>query len=107
MTEPITFGKFLRRTRLIHEMTLQQVADLAGMSVTYLAKIERDELPPPAPDKVERLAVIFNFEPGEFFQRAGRMPPAIERAIQAAPAEYSRLFRTLQTVKGKELEKIV
>jgi transcriptional regulator with XRE-family HTH domain len=34
------------------------MAKMIGVSPTYLSKIERDEFPPPAEDKVRRIAAI-------------------------------------------------
>jgi transcriptional regulator with XRE-family HTH domain len=48
---PKSFGEFVRRRRAAKEIGLRELARKTGMSATYLSKIERGELPPPAEDK--------------------------------------------------------
>jgi hypothetical protein len=53
---------------------------------TYLSKVERDEFPPPAEDKVRKIAEIFGCDTDEL-PRPGR--PGIVRPVrnhQATPA---------------------
>ena len=48
------FGAFIRREREAKEDGLREMAKKIGVSPTYLSKVERDEFPPPAEDKVGR-----------------------------------------------------
>ena len=50
------FGDFVRREREAKEIGLREMAKMIGVSPTYLSKIERDEFPPPAEDKVRKIA---------------------------------------------------
>ena len=52
------FGEFVRRERKAKEIGLREMAKMIGVSPTYLSKIERDEFPPPAEDKVRKIATI-------------------------------------------------
>ena len=50
------FGEFVRREREAKEIGLREMAKMIGVSPTYLSKVERDEFPPPAEDKVKEIA---------------------------------------------------
>ena len=52
------FGAFIRREREAKEIGLREMAKMIGVSPTYLSKVERDEFPPPAEDKVKAIAKI-------------------------------------------------
>ena len=52
-SEKEKFGEFVRREREAKEIGLREMAKMIGVSPTYLSKIERDEFPPPAEDKVQ------------------------------------------------------
>jgi HTH-type transcriptional regulator, competence development regulator len=51
------FGEFVRREREAKEIGRREMAKMIGVSPTYLSKIERDEFPPPAEDKVSNFVV--------------------------------------------------
>ena len=51
------FGALVRREREAKEIGLREMAKMIGVSPTYLSKVERDEFPPPAEDKVRKIAV--------------------------------------------------
>jgi transcriptional regulator with XRE-family HTH domain len=46
------FGKMLRAIREQRRLSVRKLARVIGISPTYLSKIERGELPPPAWDKI-------------------------------------------------------
>ena len=52
------FGALVRREREAKEIGLREMAKMIGVSPTYLSKVERDEFPPPAEDKVKAIAEI-------------------------------------------------
>lgn len=49
------FGAFIRQGRQNKEIGLREMAKMIGVSPT---KVERDEFPPPAEDKVKSIAKI-------------------------------------------------
>ena len=59
------FGAFVRQEREEREIGLREMAKMIGVSPTYLSKVERDEFPPPAEDKVRKIAEIFNIDVDE------------------------------------------
>ena len=52
------FGAFIRRERESKEIGLREMAKKVGVSPTYMSKVERDEFPPPAEDKVRTINQI-------------------------------------------------
>ena len=57
------FGATVRRDREKMEIGLREMAKKIGVSATYLSKIERDEFPPPAEDKVLAIANVLRHKP--------------------------------------------
>jgi HTH-type transcriptional regulator, competence development regulator len=49
------FGALVRREREAREIGLREMAKMIGVSPTYLSKVERDEFPPPAEDRVKEI----------------------------------------------------
>lgn len=56
------FGKMLRTVREQRRLSVRKLARLIGISPTYLSKIERGELPPPAWDKILSLGAHLKSE---------------------------------------------
>ena len=52
------FGAFIRREREAKDIGLREMAKKIGVSPTYMSKVERDDYPPPAEDKVKAIAKI-------------------------------------------------
>lgn len=68
------FGAFIRGKREAMEpkMGLREMAKMIGVSPTYLSKVERDDFPPPAEDKVRAIAEIIGRDTDDLLARAGR-----------------------------------
>ena len=66
-------GEFVRRERGAKDIGLREMAKMIGLSPTYLSKVERDEVPPPAEDKVKAIAQIIKRDTDELLARAGRV----------------------------------
>ena len=47
------------------DIGLSEMAKMIGLSPTYLSKVERDEFPPPAEDKVKAIAQIIKRDTDE------------------------------------------
>ena len=60
-----SFGALVRREREAKEIGLREMAKKIGVSPTYLSKVERDEFPPPAEDKVRKIAEIIGRDADE------------------------------------------
>jgi transcriptional regulator with XRE-family HTH domain len=62
------------------------MAKKIGVSPTYLSKIERDEFPPPAEDKVKKMAEILGRDQDELLALAGRVASDLTEIIRDASA---------------------
>ena len=94
VSEKEKFGEFVRRERKAKEIGLREMAKMIGVSPTYLSKIERDEFPPPAEDKVKAIAKIIECDPDDLLARAGRVSTDISDIIKRHPVELAALLRT-------------
>jgi transcriptional regulator with XRE-family HTH domain len=101
------FNWFLRSLRKERKLGLRKVARAVGMSVTYLSKIERGELPPPSEEKLLALADLFNRDPDELLAMAGRLPSDLPRIISKHPQEYAALLRSMRKLNGDQLRQVI
>lgn len=98
------FGEFVRRERAAKEIGLREMAKMIGVSPTYLSKVERDEFPPPAEDKVKAIAEIIGCDVDQLLARAGKVASDLSDIIKRRPIELAELLRT---TKGLTAEDIV
>ena len=80
-----TFGASLRAVRLQRGLSLRRVAAAVDISPSYLSKVERDLLPPPAEDKVAALSDVLRLDRDEMLALSGR--------VSADVAEFLRMNR--------------
>jgi transcriptional regulator with XRE-family HTH domain len=78
---------------------------MIGMSPTYLSKIEREELPPPAPDKLVAIAKQLGFGQDELFALACRLPTDIPEIIHRRPA-VADLLRRVRNLTNDEVRQL-
>src|SRR3954469_17924546 len=97
------FGAFIRREREAKEIGLREMAKMIGVSPTYLSKIERDEFPPPAEDKVTKIARIIECDPDDLLARAGRVSSDIADIIKHRPIEIAALLRTTRGLSAENI----
>lgn len=81
------FGEYIRKKRLAdpRELTMQDVADHLGISLSYMSAIENKHKPPFDGDKLESLAGFLNLTEDEtalMFDLAGRENRAVPYDIQ-------------------------
>ena len=88
------FGAFIRRERERKEIGLREMAKMIGVSPTYMSKVERDEFPPPAEDKVRAIANIIGCDVDELLALAGRVSSDVTDIIKRRPVELAALLRT-------------
>src|SRR5215211_3500438 len=69
MTSPL--GEFIRRQRELQELSMRQLADLAGISNPYLSQIERG-LREPSEKVLEAIAENLQLSADVLFERGGR-----------------------------------
>jgi transcriptional regulator with XRE-family HTH domain len=83
-----TLGDYLREQRRNAELSLRQLADLAGVSNPYLSQIERG-LRKPSAEVLQQLAKALRVSAEVLYVRAGLLDPAEEegqddRAVETA-----------------------
>jgi transcriptional regulator with XRE-family HTH domain len=100
------FGEFVRRKRVEKEIGLREMAKIIGVSPTYLSKVERDEFPPPAEDKVRKIAEIFGCNADELLARAGRVSSDLPEIIKQHPRELAALLRTAKGLSADAVTKL-
>lgn len=100
------FGGLVRREREGKEIGLREMAKMIGVSPTYLSKIERDEFPPPAEDKVRAIARIIGCDADDLLARAGRVSSDITDIIKQYPIELAALLRTTKGLSADDIAKL-
>jgi HTH-type transcriptional regulator, competence development regulator len=74
-----TFGERIKRERRAKKKTQRDVADKLEVDFTYISKLENDELPPPAEDKIKALAKYLEINSDELFLLAQKTPTDVAR----------------------------
>ncbi|MFZ4809461.1 MAG: helix-turn-helix domain-containing protein [Hyphomicrobiaceae bacterium] len=100
------FGTFIRREREGKEIGLREMAKKIGVSPTYLSKVERDEFPPPAEDKVRAIAKIIECDVDDLLARAGRVSTDITDIIKRNPVELAALLRTTKGLTTDDIARL-
>jgi transcriptional regulator with XRE-family HTH domain len=101
------FGAFVRREREAREIGLREMSKMIGVSPTYLSKVERDEFPPPAEDKVKAIAKIIGCDTDDLLARAGRVSSDISDIIKRQPVELAALLRTTRGLTADDIGRLV
>lgn len=97
------FGAFIRREREGKEIGLREMARKIGVSPTYLSKVERDEFPPPAEDKVRKIAAILGLDVDELLARAGRVASDLTDIIRERPREMADFLRAARGLTAEDI----
>ena len=80
-----SFGTYLRHLRLKHveRLSIREVARRAEIDVSYLSRMEKDEVPPPREEIVMRLARVLSVEDvDELLWLANKIPPEFREVIR-------------------------
>jgi transcriptional regulator with XRE-family HTH domain len=88
-----SFGALLRREREAKKIGLRQMAGMIGVSPTYLSRIETDQFPPPAEDRVRAMAEIIGYDADVLLAKAGKVAADLLDIIKANPREMAALLR--------------
>src|SRR5215471_11544913 len=100
------FGEFVRRERQAKEIGLREMAEMIGVSPTYLSKIERDEFAPPAEDKVRKIAAIIGCDADALLARADRVSSDLSEIIKGRPVQLAALLRATTTMTADEMTRL-
>lgn len=101
------FGEFVRRERAAKEIGLREMARKIGVSPTYLSRVERDEFPPPAEDKVKAIAEIIGCDVDQLLARAGKVASDLSDIIKRRPAELAELLRTTRGLTAEDIARLI
>ena len=100
------FGATVRELREEKGIGLRQFARMIEVSATYLSKIERDELPPPAEGRVKDIARLLDQDPDELLALAGKVASDLNEIIRNRPRETASFLRSTSGLSGRELEQL-
>ena len=100
------FGATIRELREERRIGLRQFARMVGVSATYVSKIERGEMPPPAEDRVKEIARLLDQDPDELLALAGKVASDLNEIIRNRPRETASFLRSTSGLSGRELEQL-
>ncbi len=100
------FGALVRREREAKEIGLREMAKMVGVSPTYLSKVERDEFPPPAEDKVRKIARIIGQDADELLALAGRAASDLTDIIRKRPREMADFLRAAKGLTAEDMARL-
>ncbi len=102
----VKFGAYVRQERERREIGLREMAKKIGVSPTYLSKVERDEFPPAAEDKVRKIAEIFDIDVDELLALAGKVSSDLTEIIREHPRELAALLRTTRGMTADDVVRL-
>lgn len=101
-----TFGRMLRRLREEAGISLRAFAVMVDRTPTYISKIEREELDPPAEEVIIQMARILKQDADEMIALAGRIPSDLPDIILKQPKEMTLMLRTAKRLTPEQLQEI-
>jgi transcriptional regulator with XRE-family HTH domain len=106
MNKTETFGQTLRRLRESAGISLRAFAKMVERTPTYISKIERDDLLPPAEEVIKEMARILRQDFDDMLSLAGRIPPDLPEIILKQPKEMALMLRTAKRLTPEQLNEI-
>lgn len=88
------FGVRVRQLRIHRNLTQQKLADLLGVSLSYVNKVENERLTAgnyPSEAFVHKLADALEANEDELLLLSDRVPAAIRQRVKERPDAFSRL----------------
>ena len=98
------FGATIRDLREKRRIGLRQFAKMIGVSATYLSKIERGEMQPPAEDRVKEIARRLDQDPDALLALAGKVSSDLNEIIRTHPQAMASFLRSASGLSSQELE---
>ena len=98
-------GASIRRARKRRGLTMQQVAEASGLSISFLSQVERD-LVSPSVNSLQKISRALGIQIGGFFEgqgQGGRVVRATERPRLIYPDRAEEEY-LLTPVKSKKLQ---
>ena len=100
------FGKSVRKSRQSLGLSIAQFSQQVNISPTYLAPIEREVFPPPAEDKIIRIAKALNENPDVLLAQAGRVATDLQKIIRKNPEEVGALLRSVKSKPAPDIARM-
>jgi transcriptional regulator with XRE-family HTH domain len=75
MVGPSSLGEYLRAERERAGLSQRQLAKLAGLHYSYLARLESGENDNPSPEVVQRIADVLELDSTDLYAYIGVVPP--------------------------------
>src|SRR5690348_3945372 len=94
------FGPTVRSLRTARGIKLRKFAEMIGITPTYLSKIEREEVAPPAEDKIRLIAKELEQNVDELLALAGRVGTDISDIVKKNPKELADFLREASSLSG-------
>jgi transcriptional regulator with XRE-family HTH domain len=101
-----TYGSVTRRKREALEIGLREFAKKLGVSPTYVSKVERDEMSPPAEDRVKATALLLGMDADELLALAGKVSSDLSEIISERPVTMASILRTARNLPEEQLKAI-
>lgn len=104
MTVAKSFGPVVRRKREEMGISLREMAKRIKVTPTYLSKVEREEISPPAEDRIKALARELGLQEDKLLAIASKVSTDLQEIIRRRPEQYAVLLRSTRGYSAKELE---
>ena len=105
-------GSHIRRARVARQrtdpsFTLRKVAARCSVTPAYLSKIERDQVPPPGEQMLQKLSQELGEDPDVLMAMAGKISADLRSAILARPKLFADLIRAFKSMPDHALLRLV
>lgn len=100
------FGQRLREKWLEKQITLRKMADMIGVSSTYLSQVEQGRYDPPTADRVADIAKILGEDIDLWIGLADRVPDDMEEIVKEHPKEMPELLRAARGLMPEQFAKL-
>jgi transcriptional regulator with XRE-family HTH domain len=106
------FGEYIRERRELlrrddRTFSVRKIAARIGIEPSYLSKIERSELPPPAEARITALAEILGEDPDILLAMAGKVSTDLKQVILRRPQLFAQLIRELEDIPDHAVLRLV
>lgn len=102
------FGPYIREQRDAKGMSLRELAKAAGVSPTFMSKVETENWKPKE-EKLRKIAQVLGIDGADLVARAGRVPSDLSDIIKEHGARpgVEALLRTTKGFTPQEMAKLV
>ncbi|OHB45939.1 MAG: hypothetical protein A2Y13_05295 [Planctomycetes bacterium GWC2_45_44] len=105
------FGKRIRDLREAKKIaapkfSLRQFAQAAGISATYLSKVETGDFVPPAPETIKKMAALLDTDADELLAIAGKVDPDLSKIIMEQPKAMADFLRVAHGLSEEDIQKL-